>query len=296
MTPGQALQSEGARLCQAWGEASSGPGSPVPWAPVLRAGQGWQQDPQTDTVRVHTRPTAPTGHLSPHHQLSPQPPPCWFPGGLCSLPALGPAGRSSAESILLRNGAKGRPTAPLLPHPKDCLEPRAARLSCFETPTSAVRGPPSLSLHNHPHPPKPDLPRSWKPNCRRNQNPLEHEARRDTQHSPHQDAAACQPVPTQATMARAPGAALSRLQGIQCLARNLSGCPGGCVPPPGHSSSVQNGNPPSRACPKTSWGFWGEHEKAAGETRETGGLAPTHTAPGPLQDVCSEPGRICRRQ
>lgn len=169
MTPGQALQSEGARLCQAWGEASSGPGSPVPWAPVLRAGQGWQQDPQTDTVRVHTRPTAPMGHLSPHHQLSPQPPPCWLPGGLCSLPALGPAGRSSAESTLLRNGAKGRPTAPLLPHPKDCLEPRTARLSCFETPTSAVRGPPSLSLHNHPHPPKPDLPRSWKPNCRRNQ-------------------------------------------------------------------------------------------------------------------------------
>lgn len=147
---GQELQAEGPRLCQPWGEASSGPGSPVPWAP---AAQCSSRTLRPDTVRVHTRPTAPTGHLGPHHQLSPQPPPGWLPGGLCSLPALGPAGRSSAESTLLRNGAKGRPTAPLLPHPEVGPEPRAARLSCFEKPTSAVRGPPSSSLQNHPHPP-----------------------------------------------------------------------------------------------------------------------------------------------
>lgn len=46
--------------------------------------------------------------------------------------------------------------------------------------------------------------------------------------------------------------------------------------PQGTGSSAQNGNLPSRACPETSQGPWVEREKAAGEARETGGLAP-HT-------------------
>lgn len=43
---------------------------------------------------VLTWPAAPASHLSP------PPPPCWLPGGLCSLPALRPAGRCRAEATL----------------------------------------------------------------------------------------------------------------------------------------------------------------------------------------------------
>lgn len=126
---------------------------------------GRQDTSHRTPARVHTWPAAPMGYLSPHPQLSPQPLPCWLPGGLCSLPALGPAGRYSAESTLLRNGTKGQAHDSLLPHPQACLEPSAACLSWFEHPTPAVRGWPSSSLQDPPRPPKPDLPRSWKPNC-----------------------------------------------------------------------------------------------------------------------------------
>lgn len=173
--------------------------------------------------------------------------------------------------------------------------PRAARLSCFEKPTSAVRGPPSSSLQNHLHPPKPDLPRSWKPNCRRNQNPLEHEAGRDARHSPTRmprHASQCQHMRRWHVHQErhCPGSKASNfLQETPVAAQEAVFLPQG-------TARVQNGNPPSRACPKTSWGLSGEHEKAAGETRGTGGPDPTHTAPGPLQEVCSEPVSICKRQ
>lgn len=115
--------------CQHWGRASSGP---VPWAP---AAQHWQaghcrQDTSQHSHLVHCS----TRHLTPHHHLSPQVPPCWLSSGLCSLPALGPAGRSSTESTLPSHW--GRRAGPQL---LCSLSPSSPRMAwCPALPASLV--------------------------------------------------------------------------------------------------------------------------------------------------------------
>lgn len=88
-----------------------------------------------DTVRVHTRPTAPTGHLGPHHQLSPQPP---------------PAGSLVASALFLHSVLLA---GPVQSPPSFAMGRRAGpRLLCSLTPRSARSHalPASPALKNQP--------------------------------------------------------------------------------------------------------------------------------------------------
>lgn len=125
MTPGQMQQVEGPRALPVSGWSPQGQTLQSLGCQPLNADR--QDTSDRTPARVHTWPTAPKRHLSPQQQLSPQPPPCWLPGGLRPLSVLGPAGRYSAESTLLCNGAKGQAygsPAPLcqgLPGAQHCL-------------------------------------------------------------------------------------------------------------------------------------------------------------------------------
>lgn len=93
-------------LCQPWGEASSGPVSPVPWAPAT---QCWQ----AGHIR---RDTSQGSHLAHCSLGAPESSPPAVPTATALLapwwPLLSsctwPAGRYSAESTLLCNGTKGQ--------------------------------------------------------------------------------------------------------------------------------------------------------------------------------------------
>lgn len=196
---------------------------PQAWRLQALARQPLSASRQDPAVRgalpvVHASPTALVRPSSPPRQLSPQPPPCWLQGGLCSLLHSALLADLVQSSSFLLAGAEGQAqgssaTSPHpLPLPAHCPVTRLGRCPCC-LPVTCFKNLPRSLCWSWPSssppelwPPKPDLQNRAKileAQLLRELEPTRMRTMgRDTRARPHVDASS--PFQTRAPMGREP--------------------------------------------------------------------------------------------